>query len=280
MGIFHYTDLNGFKGIVENSCLWATNIHFMNDKNEYTHGILCFRNALKYLEGSELSNALEISLKSAISKYDDYELMKHEAARHVYSISFCRGIDKLSQWRGYGNSQGISLEFDEFALIDGVEKDSAFFRHGDVIYTDEKNTVEVNKKIIDFFSEFSDYFLKDKKNEGSRYSNSFTRFITANLLMESSIPFLKNYGFSEENEFRFVFSRGIGMPKVNFRVGAYGLIPYLNIRMKDDKKLPIAKVVIGPAKDKEMIYLGVRMILDANGYNDVQIEFSTVPYRG
>lgn len=280
MGLFHYTDLNGFKGIVENSSIWATNIHFMNDKNEFIHGCLCFKNAIDYLNEDVVPSGLKRMLKTAISKYDDLGLVAHEKSRHVYSISFCRGVDKLSQWRGYGNSQGVSIEFDELELINGLERDNLSFKYGDVIYTEENSTVEINERITGFFSNISEQYLEVNKDEGAGYANSFMSFITANILIESNIPFLKNSGFAEENEFRLVFSRGIFMPKVNFRVGGYGLIPYLNIKMKGGDRLPIKKVVIGPAKDNELIHLGVRMLLDENGYNDVLIEFSSVPYRG
>ena len=37
--LFHYTDLHGLKGIVENECLWATDIPYQNDSLEYFHAL-------------------------------------------------------------------------------------------------------------------------------------------------------------------------------------------------------------------------------------------------
>ncbi|STN37882.1 w0044 [Escherichia coli] len=49
MKIYHYTDLNGLKGIIESGSLWATHFSFLNDSNELTHGMNCLENALQYL---------------------------------------------------------------------------------------------------------------------------------------------------------------------------------------------------------------------------------------
>ncbi|WP_338390799.1 DUF2971 domain-containing protein, partial [Citrobacter braakii] len=44
----------------------------------------------------------------------------HRAA-HVYNLSFCLEPDLLSQWRGYGSSQGVCLEFDDEELLASLE---------------------------------------------------------------------------------------------------------------------------------------------------------------
>lgn len=279
MSIFHYTDLNGFKGIIEGDSLWATNIHFMNDKNEFRHGCLCFENTIDYLSEDVLSSKVKELLKSVMHGFNADKLLESEKSRHVYSISFCRGADKLSQWRGYGSSQGISIEFDEERLIDGLEKDGMLLKHGDVIYTAENSTVEVNKKINDFFERMTGVFQQNNKVSNTSFAEPFLTFIGLNLLVESNVPFFKNKGFSEEDEFRIVLTKNLVSPKTKFRVGTYGLIPYLNLKMKDNNKLPIKRVVIGPPKDRTLINLGVRMLLDASNYRDVPIEFSLVPYR-
>ncbi len=46
MKIYHYTDLNGLKGITESGSLWATHFSFLNDSNELIHGMNCLENAL------------------------------------------------------------------------------------------------------------------------------------------------------------------------------------------------------------------------------------------
>lgn len=272
MAIFHYTDLNGLKGIVEGNSLWATNINFMNDKNEYVHGFKCFRNTIEYLD--DMINGVPIKhlLKQAMEHYVDIrENPENFKSKHVYSISFCREGDQLSQWRGYGNSQGICLEFDEDELIKGIDSDGLNFLYSDVIYTSETSTVEVNGKIEKLFENIT--------HSSPGLFDSFMTYIRVNSLVESNIPFFKNLGFSEEKEFRFVFSPLIIFPEIKFRIGAYGLIPYLEMKMREKGKLPLRRIIIGPSKNRELLKTGIYMFLENNNFLEIPIEFSSVPYR-
>lgn len=272
MGIYHYTDLQGLKGIIENNSMWATNIHFMNDKNEYIHGLNCFRNTIEHLGDKVLDARLKYLFQQALVNHVDiHQHPDNFKSKHVYSISFCRECDQLSQWRGYGNSQGVCLEFDEQSLINGIDSEGLSFLHNDVIYTSETSTVDVNEKIQDLF--------KNIKSSSTDIDDSFMTFIRVNSLIESNIPFFKNLGFSEEKEFRFVFSPLIKLPKVNFRVGAYGLIPYIEMKMLREEKLPVKRIIIGPSKDRDLLKTGVYIFLENNNYSNIPIEFSSVPYR-
>ncbi|EIY5121373.1 DUF2971 domain-containing protein [Klebsiella quasipneumoniae] len=272
MSIFHYTDLNGLKGIIEGNSLWATNIHFLNDKNEYVHGYRCFRNTIEYLDdvinGVPIKKLLIQAMNNHVHTHNNLEDFK---SNNVYSISFCRGNDQLSQWRGYASLQGVCIEFDEDALIQGIDSDGLSFLHNDVMYTNESSTVEVTDKINKLFETIS--------QSTTGLDDSFLSYMRINYLIESNIPFFKNLGFSEEKEFRFVFSPSFMFSEVNFRVGAYGLIPFLDIKMKENSKLPIKKIIIGPSKDRELLEMGINLFLQKNGYAGIPVDFSSVPYR-
>ncbi|HCR1838985.1 DUF2971 domain-containing protein [Enterobacter kobei] len=272
MSIYHYTDLHGLKGIVEGNALWATNINFLNDKNEYIHGFKCFRNTIEYLDEEINGVPVKQLLKQAIENHMDiHENPDNFKSKHVYSISFCREFDQLSQWRGYGNSQGVCLEFDEGELVKGLDSDGLTFLHNDVIYTSETSTVEVNYKIKNLFESIA--------QSAPDVFDSFINFIRLNSLISSNIPFFKNIGFSEEKEFRLVFSPLLKFPHIKFRVGAYGLIPYLEMKMRGGDKIPIKRIIIGPSKDRELLKNGVYMFLENNNYSGIPIDFSSVPYR-
>lgn len=272
MAIYHYTDLNGLKGIIESEALWATNINFLNDKNEYIHGFECFRNTIEFLDdeinGVPVKHLLKQSMEYHVDIHKDPDNFK---SKHVYSISFCREFDQLSQWRGYGNSQGVCLEFDEEELVKGIDSDGLSFLYNDVIYTSETSTVEVNDKIKNLFENIA------QSTPGA--FDSFMSFIRLSSLVSSNIPFFKNAGFSEEKEFRFVFSPLLKFPHIKFRVGAYGLIPYLEMKMRGGEKLPIKRIIIGPSKDRDLLRTGIYMFLENNNHLGVPIDFSSVPYR-
>jgi hypothetical protein len=45
--VYHYTTAEGLKGIIENRCIWATNVNFLNDISEYHHGVDIVREEIK-----------------------------------------------------------------------------------------------------------------------------------------------------------------------------------------------------------------------------------------
>ncbi|MGA4525944.1 DUF2971 domain-containing protein [Enterobacter ludwigii] len=274
MGLFHYTDLHGLKGIVSQSELWATNIFFLNDKEESHHGCRCFKNTVSQLGSDVIPENRKRTLLKSISDYEQSRMKGNfSPERHVYSISFSKkkNKDKLSQWRGYGNKQGVCIEFDQDKLTDFLNQTEMNCLADEVIYTTEKDTVAMSKKLKDFFIAQELNLLES--------NDHYTIMALSYHYLSQMIPFFKNDAFSEEDEFRYVFTPRHVLPKVEFRVNDNGLIPYIVLGGKDGAKLPILSVVIGPVKDYEFVREGVRMLLDANGYEHVEITPSVVPYR-
>jgi hypothetical protein len=144
MKIYHYTDLNGLKGIIESGSLWATHFSFLNDSNELTHGMNCLENALQYLRDDFNPKTLKF-IEQALTHF-----RMHRAA-HVYNLSFCLEPDLLSQWRGYGSSQGVCLEFDDEELLASLELTQYQVFKNRVLYTKEDSTAEARNEILAFF---------------------------------------------------------------------------------------------------------------------------------
>src|ERR1035441_5092669 len=48
--VYHYTAAEGLKGIIENRCIWATNVNFLNDFSEYQYGVEVVREGIKKLD--------------------------------------------------------------------------------------------------------------------------------------------------------------------------------------------------------------------------------------
>lgn len=105
--VFHYANLSALIGIVENQCLWATNLYFLNDRNEYKHGINIVKDAIESIKSDENRHVLH-----AISVVLD-EIS--EVDKYVACLS--KNGDSLSQWRAYGNNgSGISIGFNRKKL--------------------------------------------------------------------------------------------------------------------------------------------------------------------
>lgn len=266
MAIYHYTDLNGLKGIVESNTLWATNIYFLNDREEFYHGYKCFLNALDYIDKPYYIDGMRELVQSMLDHF-----IKNEG-QHIYSISFCSIADQLSQWRGYGRQQGVCVEFDEHELADVLEHHNYDMSNENVIYTQENSTVEARDELNRLIS-------IDGPGSSTIRTDAFDRSIYLQFLMKKYIPFFKNSGFSEEKEYRFVFTASGEIPEVHFRVSGGGYVPYIVLSPRDNIKLPIKKVTIGPSGNVEEVQSGIRFLLDYKGYKGVVVERSKIPYR-
>ncbi len=262
MKIYHYTDLNGLKGIIESGSLWATNFSFLNDSNELIHGMNCLENALQYLRGDFNPKTLKF-IEQALTHF-----RMHRAA-HVYNLSFCLEPDLLSQWRGYGSSQGVCLEFDDDELVASLELTQNQVFKNKVIYTKENSTVEARKEILAFFNAPE---VQSAINQDVMYELNY-----AAKLAYSLPPFFKNDDFKEEQEFRIVILPDRPFECVNFRVSDNGLVPYLIIKAID--KLPLKSIRIGPRNNRIMMMEGISFLLQSKGYNSTQISFTETPFR-
>ena len=121
--LYHYTDQNGFLGIIQNKELWATKIQFLNDSSEYTIAL----NILKdYIENIDPEKVTEpITIEGKYISLDDYKeiastlIEKRINETSIYVCSFSEHPDLLSQWRGYSKSSGgysVGFSFDEVLL--------------------------------------------------------------------------------------------------------------------------------------------------------------------
>lgn len=266
MAIFHYTDLNGLKGIVESNALWATNIYFLNDREEFHHGYKCFLNALDYVDHEYVLDGVKKQVQDMLSHF-----IKNQGM-HIYSISFCSVSDQLSQWRGYGKNQGVCIEFEENELAGALSNGTYSMTNADVIYTEENSTVEARDEINRLISFDGPGSVELRKDPLAR--SAYLQF-----LMRKYIPFFKHSGFKEEKEYRFVFTASDHPPEVNFRISGNGYIPYIISSPNNGLKLPIKKVIVGPSSNFEEVKASIRFLLDCKGFRNVQLEESKIPYR-
>ena len=111
--VYHYTDISGFKSIIENRELWASHIAFMNDESEFSHGKNLFK---RHLESriKSVSGVEQFILKDTLNRLDNEIsgwIMPH-SSKDVFSLSFSYNRNSLEMWRGYGRDSGIAIGFD------------------------------------------------------------------------------------------------------------------------------------------------------------------------
>ncbi|MCI1029622.1 DUF2971 domain-containing protein [Pantoea dispersa] len=266
--IYHYTDLNGLKGILERKCFWATHYSFLNDSQEIEHGIRCINNTLDHING-ELSAELVKTLRETV------RFFKESSSKHAYNISFCLEPDLLSMWRGYGNTQKVSLEFDNFDLFSAADSTNKIIYDKKVIYTEENSTTDAMAEIIEFFKR--EHVLTALEKGGV---DELLQAITFAQLLP---PFFKNKHFSEEQEYRYVIYAENKLNDVKIRTSDKKVTPYLELKMHEKSTfagcLPLKGVKIGPGQNSDELKKGIQFMLDVYGFKDVKITTSEVSYR-
>lgn len=108
-------------------------------------------------------------------------------------------------------------------------------------------------------------------------------------IMQLIYPLFKHNTFSSEKEIRLIYfdnkKDNSFTNKIKYRISSNNMIiPYIKSSdlLSDDEPvlLPISKVTIGPVSKQDWIEKSVKFFLDNNGYNDVEVIKSKIPYRG
>jgi len=108
--LYHYTSIDGFMGIIDSKKIWASNIKYLNDKDEFIHTVKLLEERLKKIFKGRSTNKFRKAL---------FELLKGSDISDdfdIYVFSLTEEGDLLSQWRGYCPNYGLSIGFEFSAL--------------------------------------------------------------------------------------------------------------------------------------------------------------------
>lgn len=194
--IYHYTGIDGLKGILQSQSLWATDFHFSNDYTE----LLIFGRLL----GNELllrSDAITKKIVHSVLNgiYGLLENMGDHLALQIYISSFSKKGDLLSQWRGYGR-YAIGFDYKELDALRSKEfhqygNSFAFSFFDDVVYGVEDRIPQVLEKDVDEILNVLPQYGSHEENKRFQFIEKFFRCMCR----------FKHQGFQEENEYRLVF---------------------------------------------------------------------------
>ena len=268
--IYHYTDLNGLRGIVDNHDLWLTHSRFSNDDEELTHGFQIVKKVIEEELAGDIDRRRKEYLGNVIAIF---ELPKAEG---VYICCFCEEDNLLSQWRSYGaNGTGVSLSFDpaRFDYITGPDSPpSGLVRLWQVFYDMDVQS-NIVKNAINYHWDKTDITLEEQAKQAVDAIQFF-------------IPTFKNRDFEEEKEIRLIFTPFPNCPtEPQFRVSRGMLVPYYSLRelsggTATPRPLPIRGVRVGPSVNKVLNVESAKMLLTRAGYSDIDVDSSNTPYRG
>ncbi|MBB2905816.1 hypothetical protein FHR76_002198 [Rhizobium sp. RAS22] len=261
--VTHYTSLEGFRSIIANDQLWASNIRFLNDKREMEFGL---NEAVKFLENQE----------KQIEKFTSAHGVLRTAKRSIqskgipsaFACCFCTSKDSLSQWRGYTNGgQGVAITFE----VGDLERHFSDFNAvmAEVAYGEDATKKRLN-------DEFEKLFLG---TGGDLFSDGWPSAENLEALILTLSPQFKHKSFEDEREWRLIVNEPKKQTDLEFRTKEHVLVPYLKLGEKG-VPLPIKEVIVGPGKDMDITMQSVELFLKSKmHYEDVDVSRSSVPFR-
>lgn len=261
--IFHYTTQRGILGIIDKREMWATQVHFLNDKNEVNLTFKLLERELK----KQISKAHSSQVRKLLS------VIKRHLPRidqgHICISSFCEVGDLLSQWRGYGNQgKGYAIGFDRNELTKTAKKQH--FVLWPCVYN-QALQLELVSYLIDTWCQ--DFCKPEISHE------KMVRMIDTSVCQLA--PIIKDVSFSEEKEWRLVSSMiSSNTPGFAFREGEYSLIPYYKFSIIGEAgRHSINNIVVGPSPHMELAQNSLTTFLHSQKLTSVEVKTSKIPFR-
>lgn len=261
----HYTNIDGALGILGRKEIWASNIMYLNDKEELIHALKSIEKPLKeILELVENKSVVHSAIDSISNKISINNIPD------TYATSFCLNEDKLSMWRGYSHkSQGVSISF-KYDYISKISKNKNI-NSNKVIYSKFSTERELQKQIKSQIRSFID-IEEIIGNSGSYLRNH----------IESSIYLIlarfKHIGFKDEGEWRLITQDKDGKIRPQFRPHGNRIIPYITLPL-ENISTGIKKITVGPGNDQELTAKSIKKFMKHNDLNEDIVKISMIPYR-
>lgn len=251
MELYYYTNVETMRFILQGANIYATNLGYMNDAEEYANGLRELRDIFNERKGKELISPKMLS-----------EMLENEITS--YSISFSEARDLLSQWSMYAGESGVSLKMD-FSRTkkylaypigsDGLKAKKRKILPDKVtiqkVYYCTKMAMEENeyKKIVDEIWDKTGAKIKDIDDE----------YLA---LWKQMAPFVKRAEFKAEAEHRLVFNMAEWEEsfQIDYRNSQNVLKPYLDIECKDG--WPIHEIVVGPGFNQDVVFRSILHFLN------------------
>lgn len=272
--LYHYTTIEGFKGIIENNEIWMSNLFYLNDKSEYKFGVELLKKHLEsYKNGFSILKATKYyveALESAI-KYI-------EGKDSIFILSLTANNNLLSQWRGYTNNGiGINLGFNK-----------KFFTKNKLNIYKCIYDINIQNKMISHIvtdSIFMFIAICDQKkifeNQDNRDLNEFDEAVTiaGNIFMDRAIlacSLIKNSHFIEEDEWRVIYpNRDLEM---NFLNKNLYLKPFIKYPIEKIDNI-ISEINIGPNPEQKLCEISINAFLKKHKITKAKVSCCEIPYR-
>lgn len=181
------------------------------------------------------------------------------------------------------------LDTEEFMRLCEVEAQKyryAYVQFGSVNYTGTDELSEMLARHIPSVRDYIPSVWFDALNiPATKKANMQEMFEAVNEVF----PMVKDGGFREECEARLACCPLVDLPELEnrmetretkFRDRQGTIVPYVELFEDLGQQLPIEKIIVGPTRYPERRCEGLRQFIKANGYKDVKIVISEIPFAG
>lgn len=257
MELYYYTTTETMRYIITNGNIYATNVGYLNDSDEYINGLREIRSLLD-TAGKFGFGELENAAKNLVT-HDAYQKIKAQAT-DIYSISFSRASDLLSQWHMYAKESGVQIK-----MIFQESREYKYFSQPDSKEKSETNREQKVLKINDLYYLTKIGMPSDEYREtGIKVLHEFESLLTSDEEMVSAwkmlAPFIKNYGFRQEQEMRIIFLASEHQLTVGYRNDRNALKPYLDIETVEG--WPVCEIMVGPGRNQNQVFQSICHFLE------------------
>jgi hypothetical protein len=264
--LYHYTSAVGLHGIVTQRCIWATDLHFLNDSRELIHALELASDIIQSPKPNHLSQSqIELSIKML-------EYIRRFADIPIFVASFSENGDLLSQWRAYcPASGGYSLGIRTSSLrANGDER----FALRPCIYDLDRQRALVTVLVLQAMQCLPGGLT-------GRSSDWVIEGAARGFLAEMAklAPLLKDQAFSAEREWRLV---SLDHSAEKFRATSRRVVPYVGIPLATNgAPLEIGHLIVGPTEEPQLSRASAGRFFYVHGViGDWRIDVSPIPYRG
>ncbi len=259
--LYHYTTIEGLKGIVESKSIWATSYRYLNDTEEIRHGLKIIK---EYVD-SELRRAYTKNAKASLRFASGilYDYIDSRLDFHFFVSSFSSAPDLLSQWRGYcPKSDGVCIgfSFDEQTLAT-LNKNHVSLANCEYI----DNPADLPPNLTNSIKHSIEVFLQQIRDKTKQMNDLVQNF--EETLIRTAIS-IKHPSFAEEKEARLICGpTEMEDDSVFFRAVHQTLIPYKKIELTSGggEPVPIAGVIVGPSPKMKLSIGSIQAFLNKNG---------------
>lgn len=182
-------------------------------------------------------------------------------------------------WSEFGNKTGYNIGFRSNDIIARIEEAAEIAYHGLVVY-DSKQQKQLIRRIICSslpnllrmpLNEILETGIRNPKD--SNYVKACRKFQKT---AEVYAMFFKHEGFSEEQEYRFIFKKQ-KETTVYFRPKDGFMLPYIEIPLSE-RNLPIEEIMVAPQNHIDLAKNGMEYMLQTKGY-EADVSLSNIKLR-